>query len=101
MSYRSFVDPTGLSWQVWTVIPSPMGIWAGRGASVPEAGDHAVPEAPKVRFAMRHGWLAFQAGAEHRRIMGIPVGWEDTSDDGLVQLLGQAERVERRGKPRE
>ena len=100
MSYRSFVDPNGLRWQVWTVIPSPQGMWAGRGASAPPAGDHAVPEAPTVRLAMRQGWLAFQAGADHRRVMGIPDGWEDRSDDGLVQLLGRAEQVTHRGTRR-
>lgn len=100
MSHRVFVDPAGLSWQVWSVIPSAPGVWAGRDSSARALSDHPVPVAPPVHLAMQHGWLAFQAGAAHRRFMGIPAGWEGESDAGLVRLLSQAEQVERRRQQR-
>lgn len=39
----------------------------------------------------RDGWLAFQSGADWRRLAPIPVDWETLPEDRVRALLVQAE----------
>jgi hypothetical protein len=42
------------------------------------------------------GWLAFQSGAEWRRVAPIPDAWEALSDRELLDLLNRASPTEAR-----
>jgi hypothetical protein len=66
MPMREFTDAGGVHWQVWATTPT-------RG---------------NVRPQFASGWLAFESGAERRRLAPIPTGWMD-SDDGALRLLLQ------------
>jgi hypothetical protein len=44
-----------------------------------------------VEPEFREGWLAFQSGADWRRVAPIPDGWEAMSDSQLLQLLARAD----------
>ncbi|HZR07987.1 MAG TPA: hypothetical protein VFA79_05345, partial [Myxococcales bacterium] len=44
--------------------------------------------------AFRNGWLAFDNGAERRRLVSFPTAWESLSASELCALLESAERVD-------
>lgn len=68
MPIREFTDAGGVHWQVWATTPT-------RG---------------NVRPQFASGWLAFESGAERRRLAPIPPGWTDCDDGALRLLLQQA-----------
>lgn len=68
MPIREFTDAGGVHWRAWATTPT-------RG---------------NVRPQYAGGWLAFESGAERRRLAPIPSGWTDADDDGLRLLLLQA-----------
>lgn len=77
MAHREFPDTSGKSWEVWDVRPA---------AVDQERRAHA----PSPAAGLESGWLAFQCGAERRRLAPIPVGWEQQPADELCALLDRA-----------
>ena len=73
MPIRDFTDAGGVHWQVW--------------ATTPMRGD--------VRPQFAAGWLAFESGAERRRLAPIPSTWEEAPDAALCELLAKATAVAR------
>ena len=51
--------------------------------------------APTVNDRYGDGWLCFESDVEKRRLTPVPGGWRSLSDPELVQLLGQAQAVNR------
>lgn len=43
---------------------------------------------------LKDGWLAFQLGAQRRRLAPIPTDWWQLDDGALLELLRQAERID-------
>ena len=78
MAYREFVDTDGLSWRVWTTVPS--------------AGTH-------LRGGFEHGWLTFETtsgGATRlRRLVPVPRDWESVDDARLELMCKAADEVSR------
>jgi hypothetical protein len=78
MAYREFVDSDGLSWRVWTTVPS--------------AGTH-------LRGGFEHGWLTFETttgGATRlRRLVPVPRDWESVDDSRLELMCKAADEVSR------
>jgi hypothetical protein len=70
---RSITDLLGTVWQVWEVLPRQTN--------------------QRIPTALRDGWLGFQSSAERRRFAPIPVGWQTFTDESLLLLLAQSERV--------
>ena len=77
MAHRSFVDASGIGWEVWDVRPSV----SVDGVSAP--GSLLSEDAAE-------GWLAFRAPHERRRFYRPPEGWEDFTDEQLAILLHHA-----------
>lgn len=75
---REVTDARGTRWTIFEVHPSASGGW------------------PSVRERYRDGWLAFDCGAETRRMAPIPGGWQDLTDADLLALCGDAEPAARR-----
>src|SRR5688572_1006599 len=73
MPIRDFTDAGGITWQVWATTPM-------RG---------------EVRPQFASGWLAFESGAERRRLVPIPTEWEDVEEVRLCELLAQATPITR------
>jgi hypothetical protein len=73
MALRTFAASDGTTWTAWLVQTSGMA---------------AVPGTPT-------SWLAFQneAGTERRRLLEIPEGWENLSDERLDLVRRMAEPV--------
>jgi hypothetical protein len=82
MAYREFVDSNGVSWRVWSTVPS--------------AGS-------RLRGGFDQGWLTFeQTTSDHsagptplKRLVPIPTEWEGASDGQLDQMCRTAEEVAR------
>ena len=78
MAYREFLDSDGVSWRVWSTVPS--------------AGS-------RLRGGFDQGWLTFErtaGGASPlRRLVPIPKDWETASDDRLELMCQSAEEVSR------
>jgi hypothetical protein len=46
-----------------------------------------------VPAELQQGWLAFQAGADRRRIAPVPNNWSTLDEESLLALLARADRV--------
>ena len=82
MAERTFTDPDGTEWQVWSVVPGEHSEW-------PEHARKHLPD------AMAEGWLCFESAGEKRRLHPLPPGWDERGDDELRALCTQAVRVDR------
>ena len=86
MAYREFVDSKGVSWRVWSTIPTPVSRLGG---------------------GFDQGWLTFQRTSPEnpakafplRRLVPIPGDWEGASPNRLELLCLSAEEVSS-GQPR-
>jgi hypothetical protein len=81
MAYREFVDSNGVSWRVWSTVPS--------------AGS-------RLHGGFDQGWLTFErtspelAGiAPLRRLCPIPADWEAAPESRLDLMCRTAEEVNR------
>lgn len=86
MAYREFVDSNGVSWRVWSTVPSP---------------------GSRLHGGFDQGWLTFErtspeyAGAALRRLVPIPSDWELAAESRLDLLCRSAEEVSRPSSTRE
>jgi hypothetical protein len=78
-THRLFVDPRGVSWDVWAVYPE------GRPSQL-----SALPA------TFQTGWLVFESSSEKRRLSPIPTGWLTLSETELERLCEQAASAPRR-----
>lgn len=110
---RRFQDESGVEWTVWVVEPT-ANRWdgpnrrAGQERRLLRAGSTTAAVASAERRGGRerreqalrafrtfggtlaHGWLAFQAGTERRRLSPIPPDWERAADAELAALCRRA-----------
>jgi hypothetical protein len=95
MAHRTFRDDNGREWDAWEVVPTAverrMLLHASAGGS---RSDRRVRQEARlvVPHDLQKGWLAFQSGAERKRLTPIPRDWSEMSDAELIQLLKRAER---------
>jgi len=81
MAVREFSDREGKRWRAWDVRP--------------EAIHPATKAEDFLADCYVIGWIVFETvgGDEKRRLCPWPARWMEVSDDGLCQLLAQAEIV--------
>jgi hypothetical protein len=102
MSYRRFTDATGQLWRVWEVVPHPMDRrLAFRRIRVMKIHNPERRTVPTRRVDMHRArlyfppsetpWLAFESGAERRRLRPVPDRWWLEDDRGLSALCATAE----------
>lgn len=109
MPLRSFRSVSGVTWQVWSVIPG-----VSLGTERRTGYDRRSPD-PVLRYtgperrreddrrrgptflsqSLQAGWLAFESPAERRRLAPIPPGWDRLCDAALERLCERAEPVPR------
>jgi hypothetical protein len=94
MAHREFVDPDGVRWQVWAVVP---GSADRREASERRAESRSERERRtrrelrvKMEPGLAKGWLVFESAHEKRRLHPIPEQWASLGEDELVTLLRAA-----------
>lgn len=103
MTYRTFVDPSGVSWQVWEVRPTTVErrLEERRSRHLPfEGEDRRTGGERRVRAERRvnlgpdlaRGWLAFHSAEEKRRLAPVPDAWTQTPSSTLAKLC-EAARV--------
>lgn len=76
---RKIRDDAGTEWTVYEVNPVATE-WRSIGA---------LPE------GYRDGWLCFESATEKRRLLPLPVGWQELAPEQLSTLLGNATQVKR------
>ena len=82
MAVREFTDHRGVDWQVWDVTPSHL---------------HPVTRGEDYMGDLQDGWLAFQSGADKRRLEApYPANWIALPLADLEALLKRATLVVRR-----
>jgi hypothetical protein len=83
MAIREFADEQGRRWRAWDIRPEAI-------HPVTKAEDY-------LADCFVTGWIVFEAfdGEEKRRLCPWPKRWMEVSDQGLCQLLRQAEVVPR------
>jgi hypothetical protein len=86
MALREFIDVDGIRWKAWDVTADQI---------------HPKTRAEDYMHDLVDGWLVFERtdGEEKRRLSPYPKTWEESSDDELVALWEQAERVRKRSTP--
>jgi hypothetical protein len=80
MAYREFLDSKGVSWRVWSTIPS---------------------AASRLGGGFARGWLTFERTSPPnaakafplRRLVPIPPDWEEATENRLELLCRSAEEV--------
>jgi hypothetical protein len=88
MAYREFVDSNGVSWRVWSTLPS--------------AGS-------RLRGGFDQGWLTFErtgpvssaTASPLKRLVPIPADWETASESHLDLMCRSAEEATRPGHGKE
>jgi len=107
MSYRTFVDNDGTYWQVWDSLPNNFERRAPvndrrRADNIPWNGperrsgvDRRTTSQRRITLSEGYGrgWLTFESLKEKRRLVPIPSGWEEHSNDELRALCEQAKRI--------
>lgn len=98
MAHRRVKDDSGRWWDVWDTRPTIIDRRGGRERRRGNraAGDRRQKSEPRVSVEpeFRKGWLAFQSGAEWRRVAPIPGQWEALSDRELLDLLDRSRASE-------
>lgn len=79
---RQFRDEDGVVWEAWEVSAASLHDLSSGGCVEPE---------------LEEGWLCFLSGAEKRRLVSYPGGWQYLPERTLVELCGRAQRVLRPG----
>jgi hypothetical protein len=98
VAHREFTDAHGVHWQAWEVIPSTA---ERRSAGERRFGtraryDRRVREDLRVRMGeIAHGWLVFECAREKRRLMPVPSGWSEVSEQELRVLCDTAQPASR------
>jgi hypothetical protein len=103
MSYRTFVDPSGVSWQVWEVRPTMVErrLEERRNRDLPFEGDERrtgterrVRPERRVNLGpeLAKGWLAFHSAEEKRRLAPVPESWTRKPSTTLAKMC-EAARV--------
>ncbi|HEX6251900.1 MAG TPA: hypothetical protein VFZ56_10740 [Gemmatimonadaceae bacterium] len=104
MSYRTFVDPSGVSWQVWEVRPTTVERRAEdrRSRVLPFEGperrsgaERRVRPERRVNLGpeLAKGWLAFHSAEEKRRLAPVPESWTRKPSAALAELCEAAQVV--------
>ena len=110
MTYRTFTDANGVTWNAWDVRPPRADRRTGkerRTHGIDDPGvdppvlderegderrrrvDEEVPHI-RIREILSGGWLAFESTSERRRLSPIPPGWETAPESELAQLCARA-----------
>lgn len=103
MAHRIFVDPKGVTWQVWEVRLQPGERHRAETATLNPRRTRLIPEQRENLIRRLHleqrlaapvefdrGWLAFGSPNGSKRLAPIPPDWEEVSDAALNELCIQA-----------
>ena len=92
----------GMAWDVWEVYPSAVEQRMSGEHPAVQDDDGRPQERREVRIrvpaALEAGWLAFQSGAQRRRLAPIPANWSGLSEEALLLLLARADRLDGEGQ---
>lgn len=107
MAYRTFVDDDGSYWQVWDSQPTRVErrvaaadrrkqrLFPWRETERRSGQDRRLNAQRRIVLAEGYGsgWLTFESLSEKRRLLPIPLQWEELSQGELRALCDKAKRV--------
>ena len=107
MGYRTFMDNDGSYWQVWDSQPTKVErrlaatdrrkqrLFPWRETERRSGQDRRMSSQRRIILAEGYGsgWLTFESLAEKRRLLPIPLGWEELSQAELRAMCDKAKRV--------
>lgn len=106
MGYRTFVDRDGSYWQVWDSQPTKVErratadrrkprLFPWRETERRSGLDRRVTSQRRITLAEGYGsgWLTFESLTEKRRLLPIPMRWEEMSHAELRALCEKAKRI--------
>ena len=101
MALREYVDASGVSWQVWHVVPTTRAITPviPNDRRKQAAGDFPGERRRRgitLTPGMEGGWLCFECKAQKRRLAPVPSDWESCRDEVIAGYLSRATPVSRR-----
>ena len=94
MTVRAIEDASGVTWQVWEVVPGSPRIAGPVTGRMPNVWGGAELHSAPATASTPHddGWLVFMADTERRRLAPIPPDWAALDDAHLLRLLDEASR---------
>jgi hypothetical protein len=95
MRHRVFTDRNGLRWTVSEVTKEAPAFVENRERRA-EARSQSRRTTESTRLTTRpleSPWLSFESATGRRRVLNVPVGWDDLPEDELEDLLGDSELV--------
>ncbi|HZE07826.1 MAG TPA: hypothetical protein VE110_03620 [Gemmatimonadaceae bacterium] len=109
MAYRTFVDRDGAYWQVWDSQPTRIERRTSasdrrnltrlpwRGTERRSGADRRIVSQRRITLGEGYGsgWLTFESFDEKRRLVPVPLGWEELSHAELRSLCEKAKRIAR------
>lgn len=101
MALREYKDASGVTWQVWHVVPTTRTtahVVANERRKRTDAdfsGDRRRKQFT-LTPGMEGGWLCFESSGEKRRLAPVPEDWESCGDAVLAGYLASAAPVSRR-----
>ncbi|MGH7652345.1 MAG: hypothetical protein ACREMS_10960 [Gemmatimonadaceae bacterium] len=109
MAYRTFVDRDGAYWQVWDSQPTRierrtsqsdrrnLTHFPWRGVERRSGTERRTVSQRRITLAEGYGsgWLTFESFDEKRRLVPVPLGWEELSHGELRSLCEKAKRIAR------
>jgi hypothetical protein len=101
LALRELTDASGVTWQVWHVVPTartnarPVPNERRKRVDPGYVGDRRRKEFT-LTPGMEGGWLCFESPGEKRRLATVPEDWEACDDATLRHYLSTASPVARR-----
>lgn len=105
MAYREFTDADGTVWTAWDVPPwrvfSPSRTYHERRVHptpgyTPERRKASERRRDRMGAMSEQGWVCFARAGEKRRLAPTPAGWDQASDEELLNLCRRASPDARR-----
>lgn len=102
MPYRTFMDSTGAEWSAWEVTPggTERRICERRRLAEPTEEERrererriALGEPAQLYSTFAVSWLCFEGVSERRRLMQVPAGWAELTDEELARYRDLARPV--------
>lgn len=99
MAYREFTDADGTVWTAWDVPPwrvfSPARNYQERRVRetpgyTPERRAAVDRRRSREGAMSEQGWVCFERPGEKRRLAPTPAGWDEVSEDELLNLCRRA-----------
>jgi hypothetical protein len=92
MALRDFRDASGRTWWAWDTYPALAERRKKDEPRPPGAPERRRVSSPRVVLPgdLVNGWLTFESGPDRKRLVPVPDGWEQASEEQLRRWMDEA-----------